>query len=83
MEVGQVMAMGANKYGDYNWRDGLDWTRLSDAGLRHIGQWVDGADLDDESGLNHLAHAAANMLMLLEYQIYKIGKDTRYDNNKK
>ena len=45
----QVMAFGANKYGRDNWRGGMDWTRLSDAALRHITAFVDGEDVDPES----------------------------------
>lgn len=82
MEVAKVMTMGAVKYGDYNWKHGLDWSRLSDASLRHSAQWLDGIGLDDESGLSHLAHAAANLLMLLEFELKNEGKDDRYDNNK-
>lgn len=52
--------------------------------MRHQAQWLDGIDLDDESSLNHLAHVAANILMLLEYQLSQTGNDDRYkcDNNK-
>lgn len=79
--MAKVMTMGANKYGDYNWLKGMDWSRLYDAQSRHMNAWVRGINIDDESGLNHLAHAAANCLMLLEYELRKLGKDDRYGND--
>lgn len=83
MEVAKVMTFGAKKYGPHNWRGGIEWLRLADANMRHMSKWVDGQSIDDESKLNHLAHAAANALMLLEYELKKLGKDDRYDNDKK
>ena len=80
MEVAKVMTFGANKYGDFNWRQGMDWLRLIDANMRHTSQWTQGQSIDDESGLNHLAHAAANCLMLLEYELNKLGEDNRYES---
>ena len=78
MEVSKVMMFGANKYGDHNYKSGLAWTRLLDASLRHTYKFIDGIDNDHESNLSHLAHAAANNLMLLEYTIYELGEDDRY-----
>ena len=34
--------------------------------LRHLFQWVMGTEYDTESGLHHIAHARANLGMLLE-----------------
>jgi len=79
-EVAKVMAFGAGKYGDHNWRTGPDfftWTRLSGALLRHTFAWMRGEDLDPETGLSHMAHAACNALFLLEYITVKLGKDDR------
>ena len=64
-EVAKVMMFGKEKYGRDNWKAGITTTRLSAAALRHLGQWCDGIDLDKESNENHIAHAAANLLMLL------------------
>jgi len=35
--------------------------------LRHLTAWWAGEDLDPESGLHHLAHAACCLMFLLEY----------------
>lgn len=77
-EVAKVFAFGANKYGDHNWRGGLNWSRLAGASLRHITAWISGETLDPESGCSHLAHAACNILMLLESGRLDLGKDDRW-----
>lgn len=77
-EVGKVLAFGAEKYGRYNWRSGMEWTRLVGAVLRHLFAWMRGEHLDPESGLSHLAHAACGLLFLLAYEINQVGTDDRY-----
>jgi len=64
----EVLTHGAKKYGDHNWRKGMEWTRLIGAALRHIFAWMRGEDMDKESGLPHLAHARCCLGMLIEYQ---------------
>ncbi len=80
LELGKVLAYGANKYGDQNWRNngGLDWSRPLAAAYRHLLAWQGGQDLDDESGLLHLAHAMCNLMMLLDYGLTGNGSDNRY-----
>lgn len=80
-EVAEVFGFGAKKYGPHNWRGGLEWSRLSDALLRHVNAWIDGEELDPESGKSHLAHAACNLLMLLESQQKQLGEDDRYKSH--
>lgn len=80
-EVVKVLMYGAKKYGPWNWcsHGGMDWTRLSDASIRHVIAWQQGQDNDeDESGLPHLAHAACGLLFLLAYSLRGIGKDDRH-----
>jgi len=77
-EIAKVLDFGAQKYGTYNWRAGMEWTRVSSAGLRHIFAWIRGENLDPESGLHHLAHAGCCILFLLTYVITDTGKDDRY-----
>ena len=43
--------------------------------LRHIFAWASGERVDAESGLSHLAHAGANVLFLLTYELKGIGND--------
>ena len=66
--VAHVFEFGAKKYGENNWKGGLEAYRLHDAALRHMGSLASGERLDKESGLPHAAHAVANMLMLLSLE---------------
>lgn len=56
----QVMRLGAKKYGPYNWRGAkVRATVYVAAALRHLLSYLDGEDIDPESGESHLAHARA------------------------
>jgi hypothetical protein len=77
-EEAKAFGFGANKYGKHNYRNGLEYTRLIDASMRHILAFSDGEDLDPESGLNHLAHARACLGMLLFNTKYKPEMDDRW-----
>ncbi len=78
-EVALVLAFGGGKYGDNNWRKGMFWSRVIAASLRHIFAFMRGEDKDPESGLSHLAHAATNLLFLIEYTHTKKDHDDRYN----
>ena len=75
--LGWVMTHGAKKYGDWNWYKGLAWSRVYGALQRHLHAWYEGEDIDDESNLSHLAHAAACLMFLLVYQHDGVGTDDR------
>ena len=72
-----VYSLGARKYGDRNWERGMKYSRPYAAAQRHLWAWWRGEDLDPETGLPHLAHAAWNVLALLQYQLKKRGEDDR------
>jgi len=66
-QVVRVLGYGANKYGAENWRKiEAAERRYFSAALRHLAAHARGEKLDSESGLPHLAHAAASLLFLLE-----------------
>ncbi len=65
VEIARVMEHGAAKYGEWNWCKGFKWTRLYASTLRHLFAWFSNEDIDPDSGLTHLAHAAANIMMLM------------------
>lgn len=68
-QVAMVMKLGAEKYGPYNWRDqDVAATVYVSAAQRHIAAWLDGEQIDPESGQPHTAHAAACLLILLDAQ---------------
>jgi len=77
-EEAKVLAFGAQKYGTHNWRQGMGFSRLVDAALRHVYAFADGHDKDEETGLSHLAHARCCLAFLLEYEGKKLGTDDRY-----
>jgi len=67
LEVGRVMSFGAAKYGPMNWRhDEVSYSTYYNAAIRHLFEAWDGNDLDFETGLPHLAHAAACLMILLD-----------------
>jgi hypothetical protein len=56
-EFAKVLTYGEIQYETHNWKKGIPFSELIDATERHIGKFKDGVNLDDESGLHHLAHA--------------------------
>lgn len=77
IEVSKVLAFGAKKYAPRNWEKGMAWGRLSGAMLRHLFAWSRGVETDEETGFNHLAHAACCSLMLLSLVLRGSGTDDR------
>lgn len=55
---------GADKYGTFNYREGLSITRLTDSLRRHTLALLRGQDIDPESGLPHSWLILANSAML-------------------
>ena len=76
-QVAEVYAYGAAKYADRNWEKGMDWGRVYAATQRHLHAFWGGQDLDEESALNHCAHAIFGLLALLEYMETHPELDTR------
>lgn len=70
-EIAKVMTFGANKYASYNWAKGMSYERVFSALLRHLIAWYNGENIDQETGINHLAHAGCCLMFLLSYQIWK------------
>jgi len=69
-EVGKVLTFGAEKYDAHNWRKVEDLqNRYTSAALRHIFAHVDGEDVDEETGLSHLAHAICCLMFKLEDEL--------------
>ncbi len=85
-ELKQVMKAienGAIKYEPNGWKESKDPIEFYDALNRHLIEWKSNYDKgeifkkDGESGLNPLAHVAANALFLL---FHFVGKRGRYKN---
>ncbi len=77
MAAARAFTYGAKKYSPWNWALGMDWLRLYGATLRHLFQWLCGEKADSESGLSHLDHALASLMMLQCHEELKLGKDDR------
>jgi hypothetical protein len=83
----QVLTFGANKYGDRNWEQGMSWSRVFGAMMRHMWAWWAGqgptcksfvfGDLDEETGVSHLWHASCCLAFLMAYEERAIGSDDR------
>lgn len=64
--LAEVLTFGAAKYEPDSWRDVKDGKRrYMAAALRHINAHRMGEELDEESGLSHLAHALTNLAFLV------------------
>jgi hypothetical protein len=83
--IGRALTYGANKYHNFNYKTGkgLEWERIYSALQRHYTVWLDGEDIDLESGLHHLDHLGACTVMLMDLVYSNIGEDTRFRTNSK
>ncbi len=81
--MAQVMGMGREKYGRSQWTGGIEYSRLTNAAGRHMGQFSKGIDLDDESKLNHIGHAMVNLAMLVWMIQNKPEMDDRWNKKPK
>lgn len=65
--VAKVLTVGAQKYDVDNWKYVPNGAyRYKNAAMRHINDYIKGKKLDDETGLNHLAHAICCLMFMLD-----------------
>lgn len=70
IELAKVYKFGIEKgYPARNWEKGLSFRETYAALQRHAIAWLLKDDIDEESGINHLAHVAWNAFALLTYQL--------------
>jgi hypothetical protein len=77
MELGEVYTYGEQKYARNNWTSGTDWHEFNGSILRHLYRWMNGEEIDPESGCSHLAHVIWNAVTLRYYEKHGLGKDDR------
>lgn len=66
-EVALAFTEGALKYGRYNWRVAGVRASIYHAALRrHMAKWWNGENLDPQTGVSHLASAAACIAVLVD-----------------
>lgn len=66
-QFARVCEFGAKKYDRDNWRKGREFRDTIDSALRHIKDFQNGKNLDDETGLANLGHAMWNIMALIEW----------------
>lgn len=77
IDLARVYTMGAKKYEDRNWEKGIKWGRIFAAIMRHLWQFWRGEEIDEESGLPHVSHAAWGCFTLHYYMKYRREFDDR------
>lgn len=69
-EVGVAMLEGAMKYGRHNYREsGVQASVYTDAAMGHISAWIEGEDIDPDSGLSHITKAITSLIVLRDGMI--------------
>jgi len=76
--MSEVLVFGKRKYAAHNWRKGLPVTTSLGAALRHLLKTCSGEKIDPESGLDHIAHAAVNLMFALNAIRTNPALDDRY-----
>lgn len=77
-ELGVAMAEGARKYGRHNYRAApVEAMVYYDATRRHLDDWVEGEDIDPDSGISHLTKAIASLCVLRDAMINGMMIDDR------
>ena len=80
-DVGIAYTMGREKRGgelsDEELLKGGSYKERADKIFRHLLQFLSGENADGENGQRHLTAIAANAMMLLDWQIRKVGTDDR------
>lgn len=63
-KIAEVLTFGARKYKPNNWRKCTDTGRYLAACFRHLADWEAKGEIDEESGMEHRAHLATNLMFL-------------------
>ncbi len=80
LQIANVFGFGAKKYFANSYRQGetVAWSRTYGSIQRHLMSFWSGEDLDQESGLPHLAHAGTQLFILMEHATHNQNKDDRF-----
>lgn len=79
--LARVYGRGAEKYEDYNWAKGYEWSKSFAAMQRHAWAFWAGEDLDPELQLPHLASVAWHAFTLMHFMTFEKYQafDDRYE----
>ncbi|WP_052071033.1 dATP/dGTP diphosphohydrolase domain-containing protein [Rhodococcoides fascians] len=81
-ELAEHYGRGSQKYADNNWRLGYEWSKSLDALQRHLGQFADGEDFDEETGSKHIIAVAWHAIALATFMDEHPKFDDRYSTVK-
>ncbi len=74
----EVLEYGAEKYSPHNCQKGHPTTELIDSLMRHLVEYNNGKDYDEESGCSLIGHIMANAMFLSYVMKHKPELDNRY-----
>lgn len=78
-EIVKVLTYGANKYEPNTWQNVEPFNdRYTAAMFRHLIANIKGEDLDDESSILHLSHAACNLVFILSRKLEELQKQSNF-----
>jgi hypothetical protein len=78
--VADAMGTGFQNYGQRSYvTPGNRYMTYLGAAMRHLMAWAAGEDIDPDSGLPHLAHAGASVMILYTLTRYPHAVDDRLD----
>jgi Domain of unknown function (DUF5664) len=80
--LAKVLTFGAQKYAANNWRNGIEYSRLTAALLRHLMAIQRGEDVDPESGLPHVDHLGCCWMFLSNLSKTRPDLDDRWNGQK-
>lgn len=66
--VAEILELGAQKYSQRNWEQGISYTRVFGGLMRHLWAWWGGETNDPETGKSHLFHAGCGLMFLIAYE---------------
>lgn len=67
--LAELLTLGANKYGDRNWEEGIPYSEIYSALQRHLNAWWSGEVYDPQDGQHHLLSVAWCALVMFSYQL--------------
>lgn len=77
-EIALGLMEGARKYGRHNYRVvGVRGSVYYDAALRHLNSWLEGEDIDPDSGLSHISKALSCLVVLRDAMMNDNWNDDR------
>lgn len=81
-QLARVFTKGAEKYAPNNWLKGMSWSSITASLKRHLSEFEQGVDYDEETKLLHMAHVAWNAMALVSYYKHFPEGDDRFATTK-